>query len=358
MKNKYFYGIIAILAAVLILLVILAGNMEPQGPETQPSGTTTQPSGTTVPSTTQTPETTVPPTTVPPTTVPPETTVPPTTVPPTTAPPATEPPATEPPVTDPPSVDLPASWEGIGLYTRAELESLPTQSYGYGPGKTSGGKRAPYAEGDQKKYSKYGANFIAPDNGKIYLTFDCGYEYTATNSDGSKYRVTEKILDVLKEKNAKGVFFVTMYYVKSQPDLVQRMIDEGHVVGNHSNNHPVMPKLSIDKMIYEVMSLHDYVKENFGYEMFLFRPPTGEFSIQSLAVVQNLGYKNVHWSFAHMDWDTENQPDPSSALENMTSSAHSGAIYLIHAISTTNASILGDAIDSFRNQGYEIDLFR
>ena len=174
MKNKYFYGIIAILAAVLILLVILAGNMEPQGPETQPSGTTTQPSGTTVPSTTQTPETTVPPTTVPPTTVPPETTVPPTTVPPTTAPPATEPPATEPPVTNPPSVDLPASWEDIGLYTRAELESLPTQSYGYGPGKASGGKRAPYAESDQQKYGKYGANFIAPDNGKIYLTFDCG----------------------------------------------------------------------------------------------------------------------------------------------------------------------------------------
>ena len=92
--------------------------------------------------------------------------------------------------------------------------------------------------------------------------------------------------------------------------------------------------------------------------MTLFRPPTGEFSIQSLAVVQNLGYKNVHWSFAYMDWDTEKQPDPASALQNMTSSAHNGAIYLIHAISTTNAAILGDAIDSFISQGYEITLFQ
>lgn len=348
MKNKYLYGIIAILAVVLILLVILAGNMGPQSPETQPSGTTTQPSGTTVPSTTQTPETTVPPTTVPPTTVPPETTVPPTTVPP----------ATEPPATNPPSVDLPASWEGIGLYTRAELEAMSNQKFPFGPGRTSNGVRPPYPIADQEKYGKYAGNFIGPDNGKIYLTFDCGYEYTATNPDGSTYRVTEKILDVLKEKGAKGVFFITIHYAETQYDLVRRMIDEGHIVGNHTCNHPAMPDVSIDKMIYEVMTLHDYVRDRYGYEMFLFRPPTGAFSVRSLAVVQNLGYKNVHWSFAYSDWDTENQPDLASSLELVTNSAHSGAIYLLHAISTTNASILGDVIDDLRTQGYEIDLFR
>lgn len=282
-------------------------------------------------------------TSVPATTVPPVTTTPPV----TTNPPATNPPATYPPVSS-----------GIGMYTRAELEAMDTTIYGYGPGRTSDGKRAPYAEADQKKYGQYGGNFIAPDNGNIYLTFDCGYEYTATDANGNKYRVTEKILDILKEKNVKAVFFITMPYAKQQADLVQRMIDEGHVVGNHSNNHPVMPEQTIDKMEYEVMSLHDYVLEHFGYKMTLFRPPTGQFSIQSLAVVQNLGYKNVHWSFAYGDYTTDKQPDVAESLELVTSSAHSGAIYLLHAISTTNASLLGDAIDSFRQQGYTLALFQ
>lgn len=245
-----------------------------------------------------------------------------------------------------------------GMYTREELENLSTTSYGYGPGRTSGGKRAPYAEADQKKYGEYGANFIAPDNGNIYLTFDCGYEYYATDENGSTYRVTEKILDILQEKNVKAVFFVTMPYVQNQSDLVQRMIDEGHAVGNHSTTHPVMPDCSIDEMITEVMTLHDYVKEHFGYTMTLFRPPTGAFSVQSLAVVQNLGYKNVHWSFAYEDYYTDNQKDVADALDLVTRSHHSGAIYLLHAVSTTNAALLSDAIDFFRDQGYNLELFQ
>lgn len=266
-----------------------------------------------------------------------------------------DPPPTE---TDPPPPTEPNN-EYIGtLYTRAELEAMDTREYGYGPGKSTGGKRAPYAVSEQTKYAKYGANFIAPDNGNIYLTFDCGYEYTATDENGQKYRVTERILDVLKEKNVKAVFFVTMDYVKEAPDLVQRMIDEGHAVGNHSNNHPVMPQQTIDKMVYEVMSLHDYVLEHFGYKMTLFRPPTGAFSVQSLAVVQSLGYKNVHWSFAYVDWETNNQPNVNSALNNVKNSAHSGAIYLLHAVSTTNAALLGDAIDHFLAEGYHLELFQ
>ena len=270
----------------------------------------------------------------------------------------TVPEPTDPPPTESEPVD-PNGGELIGsLYTRAELEAMENDGQGYGPGKASDGNRPPYPDPLQNKYGKYGANFIAPDNGNIYLTFDCGYEYTATDENGNKYRVTEKILDVLKEKNVKAVFFVTMYYVKEQPDLVQRMIDEGHTVGNHSNNHPVMPDQTIDKMVYEVMSLHEYVKEHFGYEMNLFRFPTGEFSTRALAVVQTLGYKSVHWSFAYADYDTENQPDVEKALEKVTSSHHSGAIYLLHAISTTNASLLGDAIDFVRADGYNIELFQ
>jgi len=243
------------------------------------------------------------------------------------------------------------------LYTRDQLMAMSNEKFSYGPGPASKNQRAIYAVSAQKKYAQYGANFIGPDNNCIYLTFDCGYEYTATDASGSKYRVTEKILDVLKEKNAKGVFFITMHYAKSQPDLVQRMIDEGHVIGNHTNNHPVMPDISIDKMVEEVMSLHNYVLDNFGYKMTLFRPPTGAYSIRSLAVVQSLGYKNVHWSFAYADWTTDNQPDVASSLQKVKDSAHNGAIYLLHAVSTTNASLLGDAIDFFRSEGYQLRLF-
>ena len=280
---------------------------------------------------------------------------------PTTAP--TEPETTPSEPTNPatqPSVPAsePVNDELIGtLYTRRQLMALDNTGHGYGPGNTESGKRPPYPDPLQEQYSKYGANFIAPDNGSIYLTFDCGYEHYATDKDGNKYRVTEKILDVLKEKDVKAVFFVTMYYVKDQPDLVQRMIDEGHTVGNHSNNHPVMPTLTIDQMVDEVMSLHNYVKERFGYEMTLFRFPTGEYSARSLAVLQTLGYKSVHWSFAYVDYDTENQPDPAKALARITGSHHSGAIYLLHAISTTNASVLGNAIDFFRAEGYNLELF-
>lgn len=244
-------------------------------------------------------------------------------------------------------------------YTRAELEALESKSKTYGPGTASGGKRPAYADDLQKKYGQYGANFIAPESNTIYLTFDCGYEYSYQDESGKTVRVTEWILDTLKEKNVKAVFFVTMPYCKSQPDLVQRMIDEGHAVGNHSNNHPSsMANLTIDEMIYEVMSLHDYVKEHFDYEMHLFRPPTGAFSTQSLAVVHSLGYKTVHWSFAHNDWSPDNQPDVTKAYNTITGRHHGGAIYLLHAVSVTNATVLGDAIDFFHDQGYELELFR
>ncbi|MBE6917000.1 MAG: polysaccharide deacetylase [Ruminococcaceae bacterium] len=212
--------------------------------------------------------------------------------------------------------------------------------------------------GEQKRYGKYGANFIAPDNNCVYLTFDCGYEYRITDENGNKVPITSMILDTLKEKNAKGVFFITMDYAKKEPELVQRMINEGHAVGNHTTTHPSMPTLSIDKMVEEVMTLHNYVQERYGYTMTLFRPPEGAFSVQSLAVVHSLGYKTVHWSFAHADWDPNNQPDVAATLQNILKKSHSGAIYLLHAMSLSNATVLGDAIDGFRDKGFSVELFQ
>ena len=264
-----------------------------------------------------------------------------------------------PPGTSIPSSTPGGSTSGIGLYTWDELNAMDTTysegGFGAGRGQNHARPSAPVTE--QGKYTQYDAHFIGEDNKTAYLTFDCGYEHYATDANGKKYPVTGKILDVLKEKNIKGVFFITMDYAEMEPELVQRMIDEGHVVGNHSNNHPVMPSLTIEEMEYEVMSLHEYVLEHFGYKMFLFRPPTGAYSIQSLAVLQNLGYKTVLWSFQHYDYDTNDQPSNTTAYNTITKNVHNGAIFLLHAISEANAAVLGDVIDYLHTEGYTINLF-
>ena len=194
----------------------------------------------------------------------------------------------------------------------------------------------------QEKYGKYDAYFIAPSSEKIYLTFDEGYEngYTAD------------ILDTLKEKGVHAVFFVTLPYVKAQPDLVQRMIDEGHTVGNHSNKHITYPSLSLEEAKEDLMSLHQYMLDTYQYKMSVFRFPEGNFSEQTLALVQSCGYKSLFWCFAFLVWYTDNQPNPSDALNSMLNKAHPGAIYLLHAVSSTNAQVLGDFIDGMQEKGY------
>ena len=155
-----------------------------------------------------------------------------------------------------------------------------------------------------------------------------------------------------------ATFFVTEPYAKDNPDLVRRMIDEGHVLGNHSVTHPSagMPSLSLDKQENEVTENHAYIKENFGYDMFLFRYPTGRFSEQSLALLNNCNYKSIFWSFAYLDYDVNNQPDHASSLQKMKDKLHPGAIYLLHAESETNAAVLGDFIDAVRAAGYGFKL--
>ncbi|MGI5896706.1 MAG: delta-lactam-biosynthetic de-N-acetylase [Oscillospiraceae bacterium] len=196
----------------------------------------------------------------------------------------------------------------------------------------------------QDLYGKYDAYFIEKQEKVIYLTFDEGYENGYTS----------QILDTLKEKECPAVFFVTYDYVNRNPDLVQRMIDEGHVVGNHSRSHPSMPTVSIDEAKDEIMKLHEFVKTSFDYEMTLFRPPMGEFSERTLALTQQLGYKSIFWSYAYADWDPDNQIGAEQAYEKVTSAEHEGAIYLLHAVSRDNAEILGRVIDDMRANGYTL----
>ncbi len=276
-----------------------------------------------------------------------------TTLPETTAEtePATEPetvPETEPdtePVTEPVTEPSNAN-EYIGReYTRSELEALDNTKNGYGQGLSVDENNRPWgAINAQNTYGDYGAVFIGPTDGNIYLTFDLGYENGYTG----------QILDVLREKGVHAVFFATMSYCRQAPDIVERIINEGHTLGNHSVNHLSMPTLSIDDMAAEITGMHEYIKSTYGYEMHLFRPPMGEYSYRSLAVAQSLGYRTVNWSFAYYDYDTSNQPEYYAALDRVTGAAHSGAVYLLHAVSKTNTEILGEAIDSFRAKGYTL----
>lgn len=226
------------------------------------------------------------------------------------------------------------------------IAGLSNEVKSWGPGTNVDDRNRPTgATSYQDLYGQYQADFIKEDSQKIYLTLDEGYE----NGYSSV------ILDVLKEKQVSAVFFVTLQYVKAEPDLIRRMIDEGHVVGAHSVSHPSegMPSLSLEEQLAEMKELHEYVQNEFGYEMYLFRYPAGIFSEQSLALMQAIGYRSVFWSFAYQDWLTDNQPDPAEAMEKVMGRLHPGAIYLLHAVSATNAQIMGDFIDQARAAGYE-----
>ena len=182
-----------------------------------------------------------------------------------------------------------------------------------------------------------------PEDKYVYLTFDNGYEagYTA------------KILDILKENNVKAAFFITAHYLNTAPELVERMINEGHIVGNHTVNHPSMPDIDNNKLKEEVMSLHTTVYEKFGYEMKYLRPPKGEYSQRTLSITKSLGYTTVMWSFAYDDWDENKQGREEYAKEKILSNLHNGAVILLHANSKDNSNILGDIIKKIKEQGYE-----
>lgn len=199
-------------------------------------------------------------------------------------------------------------------------------------------------------YGDYGGlTHIDTEEKTIYLTMDEGYETGCTPD----------ILATLKEKGVTGVFFVTKQFYDEYPEYIQQMIDEGHIVGNHTCAHPAggMPQLGAEAEYEDIKTLNDLVYDTFGYQMRLFRYPEGVSSKQSIALLDQMGYKSVFWSFAYRDWVLDDQMDPDEALDQCLSSLHPGAIYLLHAESTTNTAILGDFIDGARAQGYEFGVF-
>ena len=177
----------------------------------------------------------------------------------------------------------------------------------------------------------------------VYLTFDEGYEAGYTN----------KILDVLKENNVKACFFITAHYLNTEPDLVRRMIEEDHIVGNHTVNHKSMPDLSDEQVESEIMNLHKAVYEKFNYEMKYLRPPKGEYSERTLKLTKSLGYTTVMWSLAYDDWDENKQNREEYAKQKILDNIHPGAIILLHANSKDNSNVLDSCIKQIRESGYE-----
>lgn len=228
----------------------------------------------------------------------------------------------------------------------SRFESIDSTKVAYGMGVDVDSMNRPLgAIQAQEQYGDMGGLFIGDSTNKqIWLTFDEGYENGCTAG----------ILDTLKEKNVRAVFFVTYDYCKRNPELVKRMIAEGHTVGNHTWSHPSLPECSPDELYSELSLLHEYVRDEFGYDMYVMRPPKGEFSQRVLACAKELGYTTVLWSFAYPDWDVNNQPDPEQAFQKITGKSHNGAVYLLHAVSETNAAILGRVIDYWRDNGFVI----
>ena len=178
----------------------------------------------------------------------------------------------------------------------------------------------------------------------VYLTFDAGYE------NGN----VEKILDVLKQKQATGAFFILGNLVTKNTELVKRMADEGHLVCNHTNSHPDMTtKVTLEDFSAELESLENIYREYTGRELSkYFRPPEGRFNKETLEFAQDLGYKTIFWSFAYEDWDNNKQPSFEAAKRKILDNIHNGAVILLHPTSETNAAVLGEVIDELRSMGY------
>lgn len=224
-------------------------------------------------------------------------------------------------------------------------KGLSTKKISHSHGPASGGKAHHTVLEFQKTFDKYGG-FTVDTNSEekvLYLTFDCGYEHN---------NLTNKILDILAEKNVPAAFFCTLHHIKEQPELIARMISEGHIVGNHSASHPSFAEITRTKMIREIEECENYLRTNFGYAAKFFRFPAGEYNESALDAVNSIGYVSSFWSVAYSDWDVNNIKGKDYAVKTVTERLHPGAVILLHSISQDNAEALGEIIDKAEVEGY------
>ena len=233
------------------------------------------------------------------------------------------------------------------IFTSASLEqiaALNNQKIGWGIKRNNNHQQPDLGKKNKSLMDQYNGICIGNNNDPfIYLTFDMGYEAGYTG----------KILEVLKQNNVTATFFITAHYLNTQPDLVKRMIDEGHIVGNHTVNHKSMPDCSLETIKAEVMNLHTAIYEKFGYEMKYIRPPKGEYSERTLAYTNSLNYTTVMWSFAYDDWEESKQGREEYGKKKILENLHNGEVMLLHGTSKDNSNILSEVIQQVKKEGYE-----
>ena len=227
---------------------------------------------------------------------------------------------------------------------RSDAVTVSAQAGNWGLSFQEEGK-TPVGNATSEFLAQYDAYYAGdPDEKVIYLTFDAGYENGYTPA----------ILDALKKHNVKAAFFVVGNYIESCPELVKRMVDEGHIVGNHTYSHPDMSKISdLESFRKEIESLEECYRQATGQEMQKFyRPPQGKYSEQNLKNAQELGYQTVFWSLAYVDWYVDQQPTHEEAFSKLISRIHPGAVVLLHSTSRTNAEILDELLTRWEDMGY------
>ncbi len=225
-----------------------------------------------------------------------------------------------------------------GELTRA----LPAGSWGLSFGEPGAAPAGPVS---QQRLRELDGAYLDEDGGKVlYLTFDAGYENGYTG----------EILDVLKKQEVPAAFFLVGDYLERNADLVRRMTEEGHIVGNHTMNHPDMRAVpSRDAFEKELQGVEMLYTDITGQTLPKFyRPPQGLYSEENLQMAKALGYRTVFWSLAYADWDNDHQPEPDAAVEKLTGRLHDGAVVLLHATSKTNAEILDRLITAWKELGY------
>lgn len=205
--------------------------------------------------------------------------------------------------------------------------------------------KPPVANTTASKMKDFDAYYMQETSEKVlYLTFDCGYE------NGN----TPQILDALKKHQAPATFFVVGHFLETSPDLVKRMISEGHTVGNHTYHHPDMSKISsVGDFSAELSAVENLYQEITGESISpYYRPPQGKYSETNLKMAKDLGYSTFFWSLAYVDWNTDAQPSHDEAFQKLLGRVHPGAVLLLHNTSKTNAEILDELLTKFEEMGY------
>ena len=231
------------------------------------------------------------------------------------------------------------------VFVQFTTESIETAAWGLSFRQEN---TAPIGPANPEELARFNAAYLGNTNEKvIYLTFDAGYENGCT----------EKILDILKKHDAPAAFFLVGNYIEKNADLVRRMVDEGHIVGNHTMHHTDMSALdSKEAFAKELTDLEELYRSITGQEMAkYYRPPKGVYSKDNLRYAKELGYHTVFWSLAYVDWNNDSQPTPETAFSKLIPRIHNGAVVLLHCTSQTNAEIMDELLTRWESMGYRFE---